>query len=138
MTMIPNIFSATTVPVLTEVVGFAQARQNVLAGNIANYGTPGYQVRDLSVGNFQERLRDAIEWRDKTKESLSPGVLHPTDSKMKRVRETLKEVLYHDGTDVSLENQANEIAKNQLLQNLAITIMTSQFRVLQTAISERV
>ena len=57
---------------------------------------------------------------------------------MKQVRATLKEVLYHDGTDVSLENQANEMAKNQMLHNLAITIMTSQFRVLQTAISERV
>ena len=42
-TMITNIFNATTVPVLNEVIGFTQARQNVLAGNMANYGTPGYQ-----------------------------------------------------------------------------------------------
>ncbi|HTN74916.1 MAG TPA: flagellar basal body rod protein FlgB, partial [Pirellulaceae bacterium] len=70
---------------------------------------------------------------------LSPGIVNDSvDDKMKRVRDTMKDVLYHDQTNVSLENQANELAKNQLMHNLAITIMTSQFRVLQTAISERV
>ncbi|HTN77594.1 MAG TPA: flagellar basal body rod protein FlgB, partial [Pirellulaceae bacterium] len=64
--MIPNMFNATSVPVLTEVIGFAQARHNVLAGNMANYGTPGYKVQDLSVENFQARLRDAMETRDKS------------------------------------------------------------------------
>ena len=136
--MIPNLFNATTVPVLNEVIGFAQARHNVMAGNLANYGTPGYKVRDLSVQNFQERLSEAIQTRDKAKETLSPGMVNSPDNKLKRVRDTMKDVLYHDGTNVSLENQVNEIAKNQLLHNLAITIMTSQFRVLQTAISERV
>lgn len=136
--MLPNLFEATAVPALTEVVGFTQARHNVMAGNLANYGTPGYRVRDLSVQNFQERLKEALHDRDKTNQPLSPGVMDNRDNKMHRVRETLKDILYHDHTNVSLENQVNEIAKNQLLHNTAITVMTSQFRLLQTAISERV
>jgi flagellar basal-body rod protein FlgB len=137
--VIPQLFNATTLPALQEVVGFAQARHDVLAGNVANYGTPGYKVRDLSLDNFQERLRDAIDVRDKKTEPLSPGVIQPAgNGEMTRVREAFKDVLYHDQTNVSLEHQVNEISKNQLLHSMAITVMTSQFRLLQTAISERV
>lgn len=137
--MINSMFNASALPVLQEVVGFTEARHDVLAGNIANYGTPGYKVRDLSVSNFQERLRDAIETRDKQKEPLSPGVIQQSPgAQMQRVRETLKDVLYHDQTNVSLEHQVNEMSKNQLIHSMAITVMTSQIRLLQTAISERV
>ena len=137
--MIPRLFEASTLPVLQEVAGFSHARHDVLAGNLANYGTPGYRVRDLSLDTFQDRLRDAIEARDKRKEPLSPGLATgEVDDKMKRVRESFQDVLYHDQTNVSLEHQVNEVAKNQLLHNMAIAVMTSQFRLLQTAISERV
>jgi flagellar basal body rod protein FlgB len=37
-----------------------------------------------------------------------------------------------------MEQQVTEIAKNQFMYNLAVAIMNSQFRLLQTAISERV
>jgi flagellar basal-body rod protein FlgB len=140
--VIPNLFNATTLPALTEVVGFTQARQNLLTGNLANYGTPGYKVRDLSLDNFQSRLKEAIHTRDAKKEELSPGIIGgrdgDVDAKMRRVRDSFKDVLYHDQTNVSLEHQINEVNKNQLLHNTAITVMTSQFRLLQTAISERV
>lgn len=137
--MIPDMFNATALPVLQEVVGFSHARHEVLAGNLANYGTPGYRVRDLSVDNFQQRLREAIETRDKQREPLSPGMISEgVDAKMQRVRESLKDILYHDQTNVSLEHQVNEVSQNQLMHSLAITVMTSQFRLLQTAVSERV
>ena len=61
--MLSGLFQSTTIPVLQEVVSFAQARHAVLAGNIANMDTPGYQVRDLSVEDFQGRLRAAIQQR---------------------------------------------------------------------------
>lgn len=137
--MISNLFEATTLPVLQEVVGFAQARHNVLAGNLANYGTPGYRVRDLSTETFQQRLHEAIEARDKTRTPLSPGLASgEVDSKMRRVRESFQDILYHDQTNVSLEHQVNEVNKNQMLHSLAIQVMTSQMRLLQTAVSERV
>ena len=37
-----------------------------------------------------------------------------------------------------MEQQAAEVAKNQYLHNLTVSIMTNQFRLLQAAISERV
>lgn len=137
--MLPTIFDSTTVPALQETASFAQARHSVLVGNIANMDTPGYKVRDLSVETFQEKLKTALTTKPKRAEHDSPGIVdsQPGDP-MREVRESLKHILYHDDTDLSLEHQVNEISKNQMLHNVAITIMSQQFRLLQVAISERV
>jgi flagellar basal-body rod protein FlgB len=111
----------------------------VLAGNVANLDTPGYRVRDLSVETFQERLREAAEARREQREPVSSGILRKDpDEAMRRVRDSIKSILYHDDSDVGIEQQVLEISKNQYMHNVAISIMSSQFRLLQTAISERV
>jgi len=134
-----TIFDATTIPVLQEVIGFAQARHDVLVGNVANLDTPGYRVRDLSVDTFQERLREAIEARRTGHEELSPGeISRSRDDAMRRVSESMESILYHDDSNDGIEQQVLEISKNQQMHNLAISILTSQFRLLQAAISERV
>jgi flagellar basal-body rod protein FlgB len=138
--MIPTIFDNTTIPVLQEVLSFSEARHNVLAGNVANVDTPDYRVRDLSVDTFQDRLKEAIAQQAQRRESLSPGELvasQPGDE-MREVRESMKTIQFLDGSDVGIEQQVTEVAKNQFLHNLTVSIMTSQFRLLQTAISERV
>ncbi len=137
--MIGSVFDSSTIPILEQVINFAQARHNVLAGNIANLHTPGYQTRDLSVPEFQRRLREAIESRNEKQETLSPHlVASRSGDPMRQVRDSLKDILYHDDSNVGMEKQVTEISKNQALHNLAITIMTSQYRLLQSAISERV
>ncbi|MCA9121270.1 MAG: flagellar basal body rod protein FlgB [Planctomycetaceae bacterium] len=134
-----NIFQSTTIPVLQEVIGFAQARHEVLAGNVANVDTPGYRLRDLSVETFQQRLREAIDLQEEAGVALSPGEINQhRDKQMQLVRDTTRDILFHDGSDVGMEQQVLEISKNQYLHNMAITIMGTQFRMLQTAISERV
>ena len=138
-TMIPNVFNSTTIPILEQVVNFAQARHNVLAGNVANLDTPGYRVRDLSVETFQQRLRDAIEVRELANEPMTPGVLrNAPDEAMRKVEESMESILYHDDSNVGIEQQVTEISKNQAMHNMAIAILRSQFGLLQAAISERV
>ena len=134
-----NIFESTTIPVLQEVIGVAQARHEVLVGNVANIDTPGYRVRDLSVETFQERLREAIDAQHETGATLSPGqISEQRDTAMQQVRDATRDILYHDGSDIGMEQQVLEISKNQYMHNMAISIMSTQFRMLQTAISERV
>ena len=55
-----------------------------------------------------------------------------------KVRDSMKSILRHDGDDVSMEQQVNEMVKNQQQHNLAINIMSAQFRLLKAAITERV
>src|SRR5262245_788102 len=137
--MMPNLFTGTTIPALGEVLNFAQARHTVLAGNIANVNTPGYRLRDLSQTEFQQKLKDAIAASRTSGESLSPGLAYsePGDA-MRRVRTSLENIVYHDDTNIDLEKQVAEMTKNHLLHNFALTVMTDQFQLLQTAISERV
>ena len=138
--MSSSLFQSTTIPVLAQVVDFAQSRHEVLAGNIANYQTPGYRTRDLSVEVFREKLKDAIDTRDSQAGSL--GAASPSrvgdNQPFAKVKESLNSILYHDDSNVSLERQVTEVMKNQGMHNMALTIMRSQFRLLQAAISERV
>lgn len=140
--MLPGLLSSTNIPVLQQVVNFAQARHGVLAGNIANINTPGYRTRDLSVDVFEQRLKAAIAESKRAGNGgrlASAGDLptNPEDP-MRKVNENLTNLLYHDDTNIDLEQQVTEINKNQYLHNLALSIMTNQMQLLQTAISERV
>lgn len=136
--MINSLFDNTTIPILSETTNFAQARHNVLAGNLANLDVPGYKVRDLSTETFQERLAEAIQVHHERHEPYSSGLV-TTDSQdpMRRVRDSLTSIVRHDDVNVGVEQQVMEISKNQFLHNLAITVMGSQFRLLQAIISER-
>jgi flagellar basal-body rod protein FlgB len=149
--MLSSLFQSSTIPVLEQVVNFTEARHGVLAGNIANLDTPGYKTRDLSPGLFQERLKDAIETRHQPatpaydSESFGLSSTYEAERREKReleafrkVEESMKSILRHDEADVSMEQQINEIVKNQQQHNLAISIMSAQFRLLKAAITERV
>lgn len=137
--MLPSMFDSTNIPILQEVASFTEARHSVLAGNVANVDTPGYQLRDLSPETFQERLKEVIAERTMARQSPSLGLAHaePGDP-LRHVRDSLRSITFLDGSNVGIEQQVTEITKNQFMHNLAISIMGSQFRLLQTAISERV
>ena len=143
--MLSSLFDSSAIPALEQVVGFTQARHGVLAGNIANLDTPGYRTRDLSPDAFQESLKEALEAsrRRPTTQSeagfSSPGQLQPhrEAADFSKVRDSIKSILYHDDSDVSLEKQVAEISKNHAQHNLALTIMNAQFRLLRAAITER-
>ena len=127
---------STTIPILEKVVGFAQSRHTVLVGNLANADTPGYRVRDLSRDTFQERLKEVIDTRNTPYATSADRVDH-YDSAMREVNDSMRTLLFHDKSDVGLEQQVLEISKNRTMHNMAIAIMQNQFALLNVAISER-
>lgn len=133
--MLTDLFNSTTIPVLEQVVNFAQTRHQVLAGNIANLDTPGYRTRDLPEEQFQINLRRAIEARDtqSTQSLVGPDPVNP----FLPVKESLQGILRHDSDNVGLEQQLMEIAKNQMQHNIALTIMNNQLQLIGAAISEK-
>ncbi len=130
------MFNSTTIPLLEQVVNFAQTRHGILAGNIANLDTPGYRVRDLSTEQFEGRLKQAINDRNESSESIGQLAWNPSDP-MEQVGTALEDILYHDDSTGSMEKQIAALSKNQMQHNLALSIMNSQFRLLQAAVSER-
>lgn len=136
--MIANLFESSTIPVLEQVVNFAETRHSVLAGNLANLDTPGYEVRDLSEAAFESRLRKALVERDESHVRVSEGDLtRQVENSFGKISGELEDFLYHDGSTGNLESQVAAISKNQLQHNLALSILTNQFRLLQAAISEK-
>jgi len=131
--MLNSLFQSTTIPVLEQVVNFAEARHHVLAGNVANLDTPGYRAQDLSPAMFQARLKQEIEHRE---QAASLGY-EPSEPATLGRPQSMDGFLYHDDSNDSLEQQVAEISKNQMQHNMALAIMSSQFRLLQAAISER-
>jgi len=137
--MLEGLVQSTTIPILEQVASFSQARHTVLAGNIANLDTPGYHARDLSVEDFQSRLRESIEARRQQPLGLSPGeTAFQLSRNMAEVSKEARTILRHDQGNVGLEYEVTEMVKNQMQHNLALAIMRSQFQLLQAAISERV
>lgn len=115
-------------------MAFAQKRHALLAGNIANQDVPDYQTRDLSVEDFQEALKSSLQARNSAG-VRSPGStisIDPTE----KVRDVRNQVLYLDGSDVSLEHQVTQINKNQMLHDTAIALLRSQFQTIRAAIAE--
>jgi flagellar basal-body rod protein FlgB len=130
-----GIFSSTTIPALEQTLTFAQRRHELLTGNVGNLDVPDYRARDLDVGDFQNALAESIDTaRESATASVSPVTRDDIYSGPRRATE---QVVYHDGSDVSLEQQVTEMVKNQHLHGLAVTTMRSQFSLLRAAITER-
>lgn len=134
--MAPSMFDSTAIPITEMAVVFTQTRQQLLSSNLANFDTPGYTTRDLSPVRFQQHLREAIHERDASGKPISLASLregrHSRDGS-----NSMLTFLHHDQTDVIVEESVAEMAKNQMLHNTALAIMNNQFRLLQSAISER-
>jgi len=94
---------------------------------------------------FQKRLKEAVEHRRHAAQSPTYAINSQLAGRspvtghdgMNEVRESVKSILYHDDSNVSIEQQVAEISKNQAQHNLAVSLMTSQFRLLRAAITER-
>jgi flagellar basal-body rod protein FlgB len=144
--MFDAMFDNSTLPMLEQVVGFTRARHGVLAGNIANLDTPGYRSRDLSPEAFQDRLKTAID--EKYAAASQPTYASPYETAateprkesndFAKVTQNLGGILRHDDNDTSMELQVSEIGKNHAQHNLALSLMTAQFRLLRAAVTERV
>ncbi len=135
-----GLFQASTIPILEQAVNFGQARHNVLAGNIANLDTPGYKARDLSTVVFQERLKEAIEARNSPESegnAFASSDLFSADDPAMHLEDAFDTILRHDDGKVNLEQQVAELTKNQMQYNTALAVLTDQFHLLQSAISEQ-
>ena len=147
--MFPSLFANSSLQSLEKTVEFTDRRHAILASNMANMDTPDYKTRDLSVAGFQESLKNAIESKSRTKAD-SPGlqfdVLQGVDDGQplseeqatQQVFDSMRQVVYHDGSDDSVEMQVSQIAKNQSLHSMAVALMRSQFQTLKMAISESI
>ena len=134
--MINEMFASSPIPVVEQWLNFAQSRHEVLASNVANIDVPGYRTRDLSEAQFQSKLKNAVAERDANR-TTGASLGHVNVDPFGEVGGNMKSILYHDDSNVGLEQQVAAITKNHMQHNMALTVLSSQFRMLQAAVSER-
>lgn len=127
----PEMFAA--VDVLHRALDFHSRRHNVLASNVANTDTPGFQPQELQrgdEGSFEATLRMVA-----TEQGHIPlGGAGELDMVVVSPERSVKPGL--DGNSVSLEREMSKLAANDLRYEGATKIVSMQIGVLKYAASD--
>ncbi len=100
---------------LEHYMDLLAARQKLVASNIANADTPGYQTRDIDFQfEFMSLARGA-----------APGVIEAPGLKSR-----------NDGNNVSIDRESRLLAENALRFNLAGNLIKGELRMVRSAIQE--
>ncbi len=120
---------------------FAEQRQKLLATNVANIDTPNYVTRQLDPQAFQASLKDALE---RSQESSGRGLELRGNAQfstgadgrveVRPVEEPAENVLFHDGTNVRLEQLLTDVSDNALMYELSTNLLRGRFTNLLQAI----
>lgn len=129
------------VPALVKTLSFGEARLKMIAENLANAQTPGYRAKQLDVQGFQQALGAALDAR-----KADPGKPFVVESgqevrtttagglKITPSERPVDNVLFHDGTNVSIEREMADLAQTGLTHELATTLMRDRITGLRKAI----
>src|SRR5271157_4400698 len=99
---------------LERYLDLLSARQKLVASNIANLDTPGYQTQDI---DFQTEFRSAL--------GGPPRVTEVSGLPSK-----------NDGNNVSLDRESRLLAENALRFTVATNLLRSEIQQIRTAIKE--
>jgi flagellar basal-body rod protein FlgB len=127
-------------PALVKTLAFQESRLKMIAENIANAQTPGYRTKQLDVAGFQNSLREALaERRNGTSsefEVLSDEVMSDEQGflRVNPSEEPVENLLFHDGTNVSIEQQMADLAQTTLWSDLSSKFLQGRYEGLRKAI----
>ena len=100
---------------IEQFMNLVSARQKVVASNIANADTPGYQTKDIDFNSeFQSQLSGS-----------KPNVIEVSGLKNK-----------NDGNNVDMDREARLLAENALRFSVASSLAHSEISTIRTAIEE--
>ncbi|HSW46299.1 MAG TPA: hypothetical protein VLM89_12085 [Phycisphaerae bacterium] len=139
-----DVVNKGTIPALEKLVAYTEFRQRVLAENVANIDNPHYRTKHLDAAAFQQALRTAF---DRQKSGQTRGFEMPAGEDFRvgsdgRLEVTPTErpaenLLFHDGTNASVERQMALMAENAMMHQTARELLRSRFEGLLKAIRGR-
>jgi len=108
-------------------MAWLQARQQVLARNIANSDTPGYASRDLSP------FQSALGAFDITPSMTEPGHMAGADSGTVASVQSEQSL---DGNQVSLDREMEKVADTNDQQHMVVNLYSKYMSMFQTALDK--
>jgi flagellar basal-body rod protein FlgB len=126
----------TDIPILSMLrarMQWHQARQRVLAENVANADTPGYRPRDLAPPNFQETLTAPSIALARTDPNQLSG-----DGDPERFADAtdLHYEVRPGGNGVNAEDEMMKVASNQMDFDAAAALYTRNLALIKLAVGE--
>jgi len=119
-----------------EALNLRATRQELLAANIANADTPGYQARDI---DFRKSLEDAFAGRSPTVQlaqtargHVQPAAAAATGTAAPLYRTVVQASL--DGNTVDMDVERAQFAENAIRYEANLTFINSQLKALLAAI----
>jgi flagellar basal-body rod protein FlgB len=114
-----------TIDILSDLVGARSQRHEVLASNVTNIDTPGYEPKDVDfqnlLGSMQGKGIRMARTNGKHFPASTPGG-------------NLEIVTTGDRVD--MDREMVSIAENHLMHNSAVEMLSRKFRGLQNALRE--
>lgn len=111
--------SAPLLSQLEQFLSITNKRETVIAANMANVDTPGYQTQDI---NFQQALTNAMQGSSTASVQVTahnvPGLLQRPD-----------------GNNVDLDRESMLLSESQLQYQLGTQLLKSRFHQLLSAIN---
>lgn len=149
MRFLDQVVGGGSIPLLEKVLSFTEARNRMLAENIANITTPGYRTKQLDVRSFQASLRDALDRQDAAeRRGVASPPLELKDTRELRTgagdtlnvtpsTEPAENILFHDGTNARIERQMALLAENTMMHQAAVELLKANIDGLSKAIRGR-
>jgi flagellar basal-body rod protein FlgB len=146
MMLIDGLTNAGAMPSLELTMRFAAQRQRLVAHNLANIDTPDFIQQDVSTGDFQKTLSQAIDARrDRTGGRFGPLPWAATSELRPDSRGEMRLVpltpvggpLAHDRNNRDLERTLQDLAESAGVFKAAASLYASQRGMLRDAIAER-
>lgn len=128
-------------PALEKTLVFNHARLRMIAENVANMHTPGYRAQQLDTQAFQRALRTALDARgsDPRKPFVVNAGREVKTDRQGRLQvipssEPLENILFHDGTNLSIERQMADLAETGMMHELTGRLLLGRYRAIRAAI----
>ena len=131
-----NKLMTNTSRLLSRVMDYRSANQEVISGNLANIDTPGYKPKEL---RFDQELKKATEKNGIQMKTTNPDHLSQPIESIKGSF-PIYEVETSGNGDSSQLNLDMEMAKmmrNNLLYDASAKLLSKKFKALRTAIEGR-
>ena len=142
---ISNVMDRGATPALVKTLAYNEARLRMIAENVANSETPGYKTKRLDAGAFQRAIRKALDQRGSDPSipfRINAGGEVSTDQHgYLQVTPSLKpveNVLFHDGTNMSIERQMANLAETGAMHELVTALLRGRVEGLRKAIRGQV
>jgi len=122
---------------LTEKMKWHQARQSLLAENVANAETPGYKGRDLKAFGFEEHMQQLSTAKIETVATQPMHIsVAGTDADGFGARQMNNFEVTPEGNGVTLEDEMMKVTSNQLDYQTITAVYTRSLRILKTALGK--